>query len=317
MRDSSNAIRSRTMTTVRKPAGQVVALRAAAAGMANAQARIAGIAAWRGGDARIGAERFEPALEQPRTRRALFVRHSLGPRSLRQLRASLSAWLQGRKDRPDTLLFRFRLPAAPSLSQRRAWRPVKCWTRAPVNSSRQRNAQNPSGQPEGRLRQVDHRGAPASWFAMNDEVVYLGDLDRRQSSRLWLEMRSAEQVAIRHWDPTEDLVAPPRDCSVAIYDTPAGLHGKRLKQLLGEVERVIVPVSPSRFDMLASRDFFDELAEAKAIRKERVGSGSSACGSMRAPTRPANWSSFWSSSSCHCLPACAVPSAMCGHSNRA
>ncbi|MCB1912036.1 MAG: ParA family protein [Rhodocyclaceae bacterium] len=113
----------------------------------------------------------------------------------------------------------------------------------------------------------------ASWFAMNDEVVYLGDLDRQQSSRLWLEMRSAEQVAIRHWDPTEDLVAPPRDCSVAIYDTPAGLHGKRLKQLLGEVERVIVPVSPSRFDMLASRDFFDELAEAKAIRKERVGVG--------------------------------------------
>ena len=113
----------------------------------------------------------------------------------------------------------------------------------------------------------------ASWFAMNDEVVYLGDLDRQQSSRLWLDMRSAEQLRIRHWDPTDDLVAPPKDCSVAIYDTPAGLHGKRLKQLLGEVERVIVPVSPSRFDMLASRDFFDELAEVKAIRKERVGVG--------------------------------------------
>ena len=114
----------------------------------------------------------------------------------------------------------------------------------------------------------------ASWFAQADEVVFLGDLDRQQSSRHWLEQRPANLPRIRHWRlDADDYTAPPKECSVAIIDTPAGLHGKPLKRLLNEVERVLVPVSPSKFDMLASQDFFVELAEIKAVRKERVGVG--------------------------------------------
>jgi len=112
----------------------------------------------------------------------------------------------------------------------------------------------------------------ASWFARCDEVVYLGDLDRQQSSRQWLNERPKSLASIRYWKIHDDaFTAPPADCNVAILDTPAGLHGKHLKQALGEVDRVVVPVSPSRFDMLASQDFFEELAEMKAVRKERVG----------------------------------------------
>jgi len=112
----------------------------------------------------------------------------------------------------------------------------------------------------------------ASWFARCDEVVYLGDKDRQQSSRQWLEQRPKSLARIRPWETGDDALAlPPKDCSIAILDTPAGLHGKRLKQLLGEVDRVVVPVSPSRFDMLASQEFFEELAETKAVRKEKVG----------------------------------------------
>lgn len=111
----------------------------------------------------------------------------------------------------------------------------------------------------------------AGWFARCDEVVYLGDLDRQQSSRQWLEQRPKSLAPIRLWETNEDnFTPPPPNCNVAILDTPAGLRGKRLKQLLGEVDRVIVPVSPSRFDMLASQEFFEELAETKAVRKERV-----------------------------------------------
>ena len=57
---------------------------------------------------------------------------------------------------------------------------------------------------------------------------------------------------------------------MAILDTPAGLHGKRLKLALSEMDKIVVPVSPSRFDMLASRDFFEELAGTKAVRKDWV-----------------------------------------------
>jgi len=114
----------------------------------------------------------------------------------------------------------------------------------------------------------------ASWFAQHDDIVYLGDLDRQQSSRYWLEGRPSHLAPIRYWNISEDdFEMPPKNCNFAILDTPAGLYGKRLKQALNEVDKVVVPVSPSRFDMLATRDFFAELAETKAVRKERVDIG--------------------------------------------
>lgn len=114
----------------------------------------------------------------------------------------------------------------------------------------------------------------ASWFARHDEIVYLGDLDRQQSSRYWLAARSGRLAPIRRWEMSGDAIdLPPMNCNIAILDTPAGLHGKRLKEALGKVDKVVVPVSSSRFDMLATREFFEELAATKAVRKERVDIG--------------------------------------------
>ena len=111
----------------------------------------------------------------------------------------------------------------------------------------------------------------ASWFARHDEIVYLGDLDRQQSSRHWLEARPSNLATIRHWEILdEDFKLPPKNCNFAILDTPAGLHGKRLKEVLNAADKVVVPVSSSRFDMLATREFFEELAATKAVRKERM-----------------------------------------------
>jgi len=84
----------------------------------------------------------------------------------------------------------------------------------------------------------------ASWFAQHDEIVYLGDLDRQQSSRHWLENRPSHLALIRHWEISDDeFEMPLKNCNFAILDTPAGLHGKRLKQALSEMDRVVVPVS--------------------------------------------------------------------------
>jgi len=52
-----------------------------------------------------------------------------------------------------------------------------------------------------------------------------------------------------------------------VLDTPAGLHGKKLTQVLKQVKRVIVPLQASIFDILATRDFLDRLAEEKEIRQ--------------------------------------------------
>lgn len=114
----------------------------------------------------------------------------------------------------------------------------------------------------------------AAWFARNDEIVYLGDLDRQQSTKHWLQGRPCHLAPIRHWELSGDeYEAPPKGCTVAILDTPAGLHGKRLKSILNEMDKIVAPVSPSRFDVLASRDFFEELSLTKAVRKDRVDIG--------------------------------------------
>ncbi|AMC33902.1 ParA family protein [Janthinobacterium sp. B9-8] len=111
----------------------------------------------------------------------------------------------------------------------------------------------------------------AAWFAWQEEAVMLGDIDSQQSSRHWLSLRPSESPQIRGWDLDEEQKArPPKGTGIAVLDSPAGLHGKRLKQALMRVDHVVIPVLPSAFDMWASAAFFEELAEVKAIRREEI-----------------------------------------------
>ncbi|MBL8490338.1 MAG: ParA family protein, partial [Rhodocyclaceae bacterium] len=111
----------------------------------------------------------------------------------------------------------------------------------------------------------------AGWFARRGEVVMLGDLDRQQSSREWLRLRSPALPPIVSWqiDPQEPGKAarPPKETTRVVLDSPAGLHGRKLAQVLKRVNRVIVPLQPSIFDILATRHFLDVLLEEREIRK--------------------------------------------------
>ena len=55
-----------------------------------------------------------------------------------------------------------------------------------------------------------------------------------------------------------------------MLDSPAGLHGKRLGELVKQTSKILVPIQPSVFDITATRAFLDELAEEKAVRKQRT-----------------------------------------------
>ena len=111
----------------------------------------------------------------------------------------------------------------------------------------------------------------AGYFARCGHRVMLGDTDRQQSAREWLGIRSDTLPLIRTWDVGKDLPArPPKDTTHVVLDSPAGLHGKPLERMLKQVSRVIVPVQPSLFDILATRHFLDTLLEEKAVRKERA-----------------------------------------------
>lgn len=97
--------------------------------------------------------------------------------------------------------------------------------------------------------------------------VMLGDVDRQQSSRLWLDRRPAVLPRIGSWELHPGKPAkPPRGTTHVVLDTPAAMHGDKLKECLKLAHRVLVPVQPSMFDILATQAFFAELAEMKAAR---------------------------------------------------
>jgi len=111
----------------------------------------------------------------------------------------------------------------------------------------------------------------AGWFARQGHRVMLGDIDRQQSAREWLRLRPPALPHIASWELHADQPArPPKDTSHVVLDTPAGLHGKKLAQVLKLVQRVIVPLQPSLFDILATRTFLDELLEEKAVRRHEA-----------------------------------------------
>lgn len=115
----------------------------------------------------------------------------------------------------------------------------------------------------------------AGYFASSGHAVMLGDTDRQQSARDWLSLRSRLLPPISTWDMGEDRdrprpARPPKGTTHAVLDTPAGLHGKALEKVLKVVHRVIVPVQPSLFDILATRQFLEKLLEEKAVRKQHT-----------------------------------------------
>lgn len=111
----------------------------------------------------------------------------------------------------------------------------------------------------------------AGYFARTGHRVMLGDTDRQQSSHDWLALRSRLLPPISTWQIDRDRPAhPPQGTTHAVLDTPAGLHGKNLERVLKVVHRVIVPVQPSLFDILATRSFLEKLLEEKLVRKQQT-----------------------------------------------
>lgn len=111
----------------------------------------------------------------------------------------------------------------------------------------------------------------AGYFARCGCSVMLGDTDRQQSARDWLNIRPSVLPSIQTWDIDRDAPArPPRGATHVVLDTPAGLHGKSLDRILRQVNRVIIPVQPSLFDILATRQFIETLLDEQAVRKERA-----------------------------------------------
>ena len=112
----------------------------------------------------------------------------------------------------------------------------------------------------------------AGYWASQGHAVMLGDVDRQQSARLWLGLRPEAARPISTWDVQRDfIVRPPKGTTHVVLDTPAGLHGSKLKEVLRIADKVLVPLQPSIFDIYATREFVDHLVEAKGADKRDIG----------------------------------------------
>ena len=112
----------------------------------------------------------------------------------------------------------------------------------------------------------------AGFLASRGQAVRLGDADPQQSSSLWLSLRPVSASPITAWAVDPDALAkPPKGLGHVVLDTPAGLSGKALKEVLKMADKVVVPLQASIFDMYATRGFLDALAQSRHAERLDVG----------------------------------------------
>ena len=82
----------------------------------------------------------------------------------------------------------------------------------------------------------------------------------------------AHTSGIPTWEFDADQIAkPPKGTTHVVLDTPAGLHGRRFKDILKLADKLLVPLQPSVFDIFATRAFLDELAQNARAAKLQIG----------------------------------------------
>jgi chromosome partitioning protein len=109
----------------------------------------------------------------------------------------------------------------------------------------------------------------AGYLASRGHAVMLGDVDRQQSSKTWLALRPAGLPKIATWEVSRDeIVRPPKGTTHIVLDTPAGLHGKRLDEVMKLADKVLIPLQPSIFDIHTTHAFIADLLAHR--RSDRV-----------------------------------------------
>lgn len=100
----------------------------------------------------------------------------------------------------------------------------------------------------------------ASYLADRGFEVMLGDVDRQQSSRLWLGLRPESRPAIHGWTIDDrNFARPPAGVKHVVLDTPGGFQGVGLMKVALYADAILVPSTASLFDRRAAADCVKEL----------------------------------------------------------
>jgi chromosome partitioning protein len=110
----------------------------------------------------------------------------------------------------------------------------------------------------------------AAWLAQQGVSVMLGDVDRQQSTKTWLNRRPANLPSIAPWaiDPN-NVLKPPPGVTHVVLDTPGGLRGFELARVIMSADAVLVPVCHSLFDRDSAAACLTELHSLPRISSGR------------------------------------------------
>jgi len=108
----------------------------------------------------------------------------------------------------------------------------------------------------------------AGWLAGKRQRVAIDDRDPQQSATGWLERRPALFPAIAQIDSdARRKDAKALDLQWRVVDSPAGLHGDSLRDAVRGADLMLLPLTPSAYDMTATERFVATLADLKAVRQ--------------------------------------------------
>jgi len=112
----------------------------------------------------------------------------------------------------------------------------------------------------------------AGYFANKGQKTTLCDLDRQQSSIRWMAFRDPASASITGYFAGNQIsLTLPKEADWVVVDAPAGLQGCKLSDYLRTVDKVIVPLVPSVFDMAATEDFLNSIRSETRGQRVKVG----------------------------------------------
>ena len=102
----------------------------------------------------------------------------------------------------------------------------------------------------------------------------LADHDRQQTATQWLARRPALFPPIAGLSPeTTKKALKDFDPQWCVVDSAAGMHGDDLRASVRSADVMLVPVSPSAFDIAATARFLATVTEIKAVRQGALALG--------------------------------------------
>jgi len=110
----------------------------------------------------------------------------------------------------------------------------------------------------------------AAWLARQGLAVMLGDVDRQQSTRVWLKRRTDSLPTIVPWAiDQKNVLKVPTGVTHVVLDTPGGIHGFELARVIMSADAVVMPLCNSLFDRDSAAQCLEELKSLPRISSGR------------------------------------------------